>query len=513
MKLVHRYKQRHLIILSLILFTAIGLIGIFFYFSERSINLDLNAISAANRTINAYFSALITVMALIITLTSNLYSPHLARMFVTHPLTLMSIFYVLTTNLFITITNLIPEHNSVYNIFTFIAFTLTNFATLGIIPTLYAISNFIRPSYFIKLIGKNACEHLIALNNIKNISNNKKNMQAKKHIKGLFNHIDILANMSSTAIQRKDKSVLKLIISQQFKVLKELINSNQEENNIWRNDNYIFTNGISEEGKYYLKSNDSWPEAYLLAKILEESKSLNNTENELQALLCREMTNSIDLCISTENYIVTRLILSIENAMIKDAIESKNSYKFSSLSYYYRINIELLIEQKDLLDEVLDSFIHYGEKCIEMNNHRFTKYFIFDLGRILHYLAFEDEDKALNYYKLRFRNIYKKFLASSNKTNVEMAQISIAKTFWILYSQNYIYLTIAIKNDFLKDNMYHAQILKNLFASKNPIDREYTDTFINVEFLSGIALNLAKDFMNDFPELVDQQEEFHKNVS
>lgn len=493
------FNQKSIIYTFLLLFFLVGIIGLYYYFHTYTPAFELNAISAANRTINSYFSALITVMALIITLTSNLYSPHLARMFVTHPLTLVSIFYVLLTNLLITVSYLIPVETPLYNVFIFSAYTLTNFATLGIIPTLYAISSFIRPSYFIVKIGSYACDHIETLNKKRN------NKHYQKNIKALFSYIDILANMSSTAIQRKDKSVLKLVIQEQFNILNTLIEHNTSSNIDWRKDNFIFTSGISEEGKYHLKSNYSWPEAYLLAKILEESKSLNNTENELQSMLCRQLTNSVDKCIYKSNDITTRLILSIENAMIKDSIESKNSYKFSSLSYYYRINIELLIQNDKILNEVIESFIHYGEKCINLSSHRFAKSFIFDLGRILHYLSFENEEMAIKYFEKKFKPIYQKFLNSNNIAIKEMCQVSIAKTFWILYSQNYLYLTVLIKNNFLSDNKEHAKVLMTLFSAQNAIDKEYNDTFINVEYLSGMARALAKDFLTDFSEMNAQR--------
>ncbi|EQC50584.1 hypothetical protein, partial [Bacteriovorax sp. DB6_IX] len=210
--------------------------------------------------------ALITAMALIITLTSNLYSPRLARVFVSHPLTILGVSYALLTNFFIIISHLINVQHPWFQITSFISFSLTIIAMIGVIPFLYSISRFVKPSYFIPLIG------IYALESLEELHKNKTNRTTKlKSTQNFFSLVDVINNMASTSLQRKDRVVLSIVIVELFKLLRSLIEyrANLEMDQTWRRRNQFFSQGMSEEGKFYLKKDKIWPEAYILSKILE----------------------------------------------------------------------------------------------------------------------------------------------------------------------------------------------------------------------------------------------------
>ena len=44
-------------------------------------------------------------------------------------------------------------------------------------------------------------------------------------------------------------------------------------------------------------------------------------------------------------------------------------------------------------------------------------------------------------------------------------------------------------------------MLKGLIEDSNPLNREYNDTLVKPEYFSGLAYNLAKDFLGEFEEL------------
>jgi len=485
--------SKSIIVFTVLLFVLIGILGLVVWTGDNFTIKEMSALSATNRSINAYFGAMITVMALIVTLTSNLYSPHLARLFVTHPLAIGSICFMLITNYFITISHLISQDHRWFQVISFLSFTLTILATFSIIPVLYLISKFIRPSFFIPLTGRYAHQELVSLINE---ADSKKFSGITKR---LFSYIDVISNMASTAIQRKDKSVIRLVINEQFLLFRALINERTfTPKRRWRNKNFHFSNGLSEEGKYHLKKEKMWPEAYILSKILEQSKALGKNESDLLPLICREMTTTNDLCINLGQRKISKLILSILNSMLKDSLETKSPTKFNYISYYYRMNIELLIEDEELCKQAINSFLHYGLLAQETGNHRFAKSFLYDLGRIIHYLSFDDEKLSTELYANKIKDTWKIFLNSNSRIRAHTLK-SIVKTFWILYSQNYYNITSKIKNDFLSNNIEHAIILKGLLQNDDPLDKEFNDTLVSVDSLSGMPSSLARDFLSDFP--------------
>lgn len=482
---------------------AIGLLGLVLWVDSDFTISEIASLSSTNRTANTYFGALITAMALIITLTSNLYSPRLAKVFVTHPLTILGIGYILLTNFFITVSHLITQEHPWFRVISFTSFTLTIIAMLGVIPFLFLISRFVKPSYFIPLMGEYAKENLDTIHRKK--TNSKK---LKSNTEEFFTYIDVINNMASTAIQRKDRTVLSLVSIELFELLKVLIANRAQDNKsqTWRSKNHVFTHGLSEEGKYYLKKYKTWPETYILSKILENVNLLEKTDNEIVPMICREITNCSDLAINNDDEKIVRLLLTILNSMLRGALEDKNEYKFSSVMYYYRMNIELLIGNEKLCNKAIEYFLHYGSKTIEKEENFAAKNFLFDLGRIINYISFEEEKRSVYLYKKYFRKTWQLFVEEGGDYR-EFALKSIIKTFWNLYSQNYHILTSLIRRDFLKSNYEHAMILKRMLRYQDPLDIEYHDTLVCVEYLSGMAQTLSKDFLSDFIEIFEKDEE------
>jgi hypothetical protein len=381
----------------------------------------------------------------------------------------------------------------------FIAFTLTIIAMLGMIPFLYLISRFVRPHYFIPLMSKYA---QIELDRIHDPS--LSNGQRKKECRIFFETIDVINNMASTSIQRKDRVVLHLVLSELFQILTVLITKQEgtEVSQIWRKKNVHFSPGISEEGKYYLKKFKTWPEAYILSKILENTNILAKSDNEIVPLVCRELTKTNDLANNINNNNLVELHLMILNSILKESLEEYNQSKFSITTYYYRLNIELLIENRDMCKSALSHFLYYGKMALDKNEIEASKSYLFDLGRVINYLSFESEELAIEFYNNQLKENWSYFI-NKNKNYKKLVQQSIVKTFWTLYSQNYFIMTRNIQQDYLSDNNKHAEILTELLAFSNPLNRDYNDTFVCTEYMSGMARTLALDFLSEFTQLDD----------
>jgi len=496
-----------LIFLAITLSLAIGLLGLVLWIDNDFSIKGISSLAATNRSVNAYFGALITAMALIITLTSNLYSPRLARVFVSHPLTILGVGYILITNFFIIISHLISNEHPWFQATSFISFSLTIIAMLGIIPFLYGISRFVKPSYFIPLIGIYARESLDELHNT--TTSKKKRI---KEAANFFTLIDVINNMASTALQRKDRLVLSIVIVELFKLLKTLISyrSDLEMDQAWRRRNQYFSQGMSEEGKFYLKKDKIWPEAYILSKVLENTHILEKVDNEIVPLICREMTNSNDMAINHGDKKIIKLHLKIFNAILREALDSRNEHKFSSVIYYYRMNIELLIGNYEMCEEAISNFIYYGTCAKDLDEPLAVKSFLFDMSRIINYLSFESEDLSIKLYDQKLKRTWKEFLKLEGQYAI-YTRMSIIKTFWNLYSQNYHILTSKIRSDFLQDSFEHATTLREMLKNEEPLEREYSDYLVCPEYLSGMALSLASDFLNDFIEFLDKEDQDKEN--
>jgi hypothetical protein len=494
-------QSTKLLFLAIVLSIAIGLLGLILWADNDLTITGITSLAATNRSVNAYFGALITAMALIITLTSNLYSPRLARVFVSHPLTILGVGYILLTNFFIIVSHLISSQHPWFQPISFISFTLTIIAMLGIIPFLYGISRFVKPSYFIPLIGIYAQENLEDLHR-----SDLSRMRKVKKAQNFFSLIDVINNMASTALQRKDRLVLSIVVIELFKLLKTIITyrSNLEKDQSWRRRNQFFSQGMSEEGKFYLKKDKIWPEAYILSKVLENVNILTQSDNEIVPLICREMTNSNDLAINNGDKKIIKLHLMIFNAILREALDSRNEHKFSSVIYYYRMNIELLIGNYEMCEEAISNFIHYGTCARDLDEPLAVKSFLFDMSRIINYLSFESEDLSIKLYETKLKKTWKEFL-NMEGNYAKYTRMSIIKTFWNLYSQNYHMLTSKIRSDFLRDSFEHATILKEMLQNHDPLEKEYSDFLVCPEYLSGMALSLASDFLSDFIEVLEEQ--------
>jgi hypothetical protein len=486
-------NSKKALILSFTILFIVGLFGLLIWYKNDYTIQGIESLAATNRSVNAYFMAIITSMALIITLTSNLYSPRLVKVFVVHPLTICGVGYILITNLIITICHILAPNHELYNIILFLAYTLTILAMLGMIPFLYLISKFVRPQYFIPLMGHYAINELKVIH-----QHDLAEYKRKKECEYFFENIDVINNMASTAIQRKDRVVLNLVLTELFQILKTLISFQENEKYCqkWRKKYYHFNPGLSEEGKYYLKKHKTWPEAYILSKVLESTNVLAKSDNEVVPLVCRELTKTNDIANTLNNNHLVELHLMILNSILKGSLEDYNQSKFSITTYYYRLNIELIIGNEEICQMALKHFLYYGELALNMNELEASKSYLFDLGRVINYLAFESEDLAIKFYDEKLKHNWNLFIEEDERYKKLVMQ-SIVKTFWILYSQNHFLLTRKIQRDYLASNKEHAKILEDLLAFSNPLNRDYNDTFVCTEYMSGMARRLASDFLKE----------------
>jgi len=365
-------------------------------------------------------------------------------------------------------------------------------AMLGIIPFLFLISRFVKPTYFVPLLGKYSLTSITTFHS------------AKDHIKlqsrevyRLFEIVDVVNNMASTAIKRRDRGTLKVVLDELFNVLHHLFEfqNNKDIDQSWHFNCEYFSAGLSDEGQYILKKHKTWPEAYILFKILENSLAMGDRDNEMIPYICRKLTNSIDQSNDVKNSELIELHLMTLNSILNHSIETLSESKFTSILYYYRLNIETLIDNEKLRVYAIDNFIHYGNKALSEHLHAGAKEYLYELGRVIHYLSFEEEKLSLEVYNDKIKDVWLAF--SSDPDHKSDCLKAIVKTYWTLYSQNYNKITDLIKKDFLQNDIEHAKIIKVMISIQNPLNKEFNDTLVSPELITGMAFSMAKEFLSE----------------
>jgi len=483
----NNYRRNFLIVWTVL--TLIVFVGLILYSQSNLMLVDPVSLALKNRSINAYFGTLITAMALIITLTSNLYSPRLAQVFVTHPLTIFGVGYMVMTNLVMVITSIISTDHLWYPGLSFVSLILTIIAMLGIIPFLYKISQFIKPSYFVPLMRQYCLSYLDDLHN----DNDKHNQHATS---SLFDYIDVISNMASTSLKRSDTNSHSLVLNELFIILDTLIFhfNDKEVNQKWRRKNQHYGHGLSEEGKYQLKKNKTWPEAYILTKITDNMMLISEDENEILPYVCRKLTDINDHCITDKNQHHIRLNLMVLNTLLMSSLEKNSEQKFISILHYYRLNIELLIVDNETWNFAFNNFLHYGHLAFDFKHFQSTRSFLFDLGRLLNYISFDSEFSAIKLYQKHIKDVWCKIQQYDDHYK-EVTLKSIIKIYWTLKSQNLDKLTRRIHDDFLTNDIEHKEVLSLLLENDNPMGREINNTMVNVELISGMARQNAQIFL------------------
>ncbi len=122
--------------LSIVCFVFVMGMGRFLWDITDPGALPVFALGASSRMINGIFGAVLTSMALIITLASNLYTPGLVKVFVRHPLVVFGMSFIVGTNIVLVLANLFTADHFLYVYVLEASFILSCLTMASIIPFL-----------------------------------------------------------------------------------------------------------------------------------------------------------------------------------------------------------------------------------------------------------------------------------------------------------------------------------------------------------------------------------------
>ncbi|WP_127714005.1 hypothetical protein [Halobacteriovorax sp. HLS] len=468
----------------LLVFLFVGI----YYLSVSVLNVETRYLSKwlpfANRLVIGFLGALLTSMALIITLTSNLYTPRLAKLFVHNPITILGMGFILVCNLTLILVNLFPETHLLYRGLLILGYVLTICAIGGIIPYLYFISLFIKPNYFLPLLQKQILDGLIY---VKTVSNE----EAVKN--EVFYTFDVLANIAYTASKRDDKQLMFQVFDSIHEILSELMQNYDKESTQWRKSDAFFIQGISQEGRYHLEKEYTWPEAYILGRITKILSHLKPSHNEIIPFVCEKLLETIDEAIYHDRENIVEMHLMIFNTLFRTSLDNKDLERFQSMSYYYRISIELVEENPKMMSFATRSFIHYADVARKKNMPVALETVLFDIGRIILYFAYEDENVAINYinhYILKYFD--KEYLKESSYSDVYY--LAMVKTYWESKGKGFTQLAKTINSTLIANEEKHFNALKCLLLFDRTLHWEFNDRLLSFAYLSDNAREIAQKY-------------------
>ena len=152
-----------LTILSFILFMVVG---IYLLINSTSGDSRVDMLDTASRMVSGIFAAVLTAIALVITLASNLYTPGLVTIFVRQPAIIFGVSVIIAFQFFIVLSYLFSSSHPLYEIIIYISYISSFFILASLIPFMYYISNFLRPTYFLPMLSKKFFEAHTDIENI-----------------------------------------------------------------------------------------------------------------------------------------------------------------------------------------------------------------------------------------------------------------------------------------------------------------------------------------------------------
>lgn len=459
--------------------------GVFFIIAGDNSNSPntFTGIAAASRILNGFFGALLTSMALIITLTANLYTPRLAKIFVEHPLTLLGMGFILLANLSIILGGLIPSNNSLHVVLNTTSFLLSLIAIGGIIPYLYYVSQFIKPTFFLPILRKQV------ISKLDDIREKKVSYDFKA---STFHSFEVLSNIAYTAAQRNDKGLLLLVISESYEVVIDLIHKFPKEKTTWRLFEPFFVPGMTQEARYYLEKEKDWPEAYFIGRLTKIINSLSKNQNDVIPFYCEKLLETLDESLEQNRGSVIEIHLMTLNALFRNGLDENDDEKIQSLSYYYRLAIELMPANSSHLNFATRSFLHYGEIASKNNRTVALETILFDLGRIILYFSYESEELAIHFIR---SSILKNMDTSYFESKVgPIYYRTMTKAYWEALARKNNDLATIIFSEFIKDHRYLQKSTNQLLRYTRNLHWELNDRLLSFSHMSDHACRLATEY-------------------
>lgn len=447
-------------------------------------NFEPLGIPTASRLLNQLTAALITSVALIVPLTANLYSPRLVRIYIGHPLVVGGLGLLLAGHLALLSAHFFPAGHAAAHGLLLATSLICLVGLAGFIPFLYALSQFLRPMYFVPLLTRTG---------IRNLDHLSRGRRETEESQSLFETIDVVANIALTGMARGDRQLVLLCLNALHTLLMDLV-TRPESSRTWRDLRPWFPAGLAEEGQDYLVRERLWPEAYLLAQMQKINEVAGHGQQELLADLAAHLVETASAAAQGGQEGVVELHLMTFNALLREVILARDARRFATLSYYVRRLIEAFHAFPERMHEAARHLVHYAHMAARERVDYALETVAFDLGELLLRLGRHDESAAEALLLTWAGPLWQSCIEGGGHLR-RVGYRALVRAHWEARASGLTSLADAIRFRFLSDPALHREELELVLDETRELHYEFNDRLLRFAHLSPRAREEANAFM------------------
>lgn len=463
--------------------TSLGVTALAVSFGSTD-DFELLGIPTANRTINQLTAVVLTCMALIVPLTSNLYTPKLVQLYVTHPLIVAGLTVLVGSNLLLMTASFFPETHWLAPTLYVVIGLLYLLILSATLPFLYAVSQFLRPGYFLPLLTRSGIRHLRRMT---------EGSPRLADVKGLFGTIDVVTNIALTGMNRSDRQLVLLALKSLNELLVEIIQRSGPGRGDWRRFRPCFVPGLAREGQDYLTREQIWPEAYVLAQMLKVMEVVNKRQHEILGELCSQLVTSARLACEQDRDPIVELHVMALNTLMREAIDERDLRRFQNVSYHYRILIESFTAQPIRLQRDAFHLLHYGQLAAKQGLGFGLETVVYDMGELVLSIGRRDEPQALILLDQAAGQLFRQCISGGGAAN-RIGWRTLIRLYWEARCSDLDALAARVHQLYLGDENAHREQIERALGENRELHFEFNDRLMRFAYLSPPAESLARAF-------------------
>jgi hypothetical protein len=444
--------------------------------------------ATASRTLNQIMAVVMTSIALILPLTSNLYTPRLVKLYVSHPLIVGGLSVFIVGNLLVMALHFFPAGHPFARFGIWAVASIYLVVLAGILPYLFGISRFLRPSYFMPMLTRKGLRSLEELAQGRGLEANKDN---------LFEIVDVVTNVALTGMARGDRQLVLLALKSLHAILTGIIGCTGLETGAWRASRPWFVPGLAKEGQDYLTREQAWPEAYVLAQTLKVAEMATRRQHELLSELAGQLVDTARLACDIGVDPVIELHVMSLNTLMRDALDERDLRRFQNLSYHYRLLIGTLQRSPERMHDAARHLLHYARLASRQGLTFAFETVVYDLGELVLSLGGAQEEGAVELIQAWAGPVWQECITQDGGPR-KAGWRAILRTHWEARSRGLKEVSEAIYWRFLTDEAIHREQLEMLLEDNRELHYEFNDRLMRFAHLSPPAVAEAQAFLEQW---------------
>ncbi len=446
-------------------------------------------LAAVNRTLNQLTAILLTCVALVVPLTSNLYTPKLVNLYVTHPLIVVGLSVLLLSHLLVIGASYFPPQQATSQGLVIVVSVIVLLVLTAALPYLYGISRFLRPSYFLPMLTRKGIQAL------QRLQGGRVDEAASKD---LFSTIDVVTNIALTGMSRGDRQLALLALQSLHALLEATIEDGRQMGRSWRSAQPYFVPGLAREGQDYLARERIWPEAYLLAQMLKVTEVASKRQHEILGELASHLVGTAAQAFGHRQEAIVELHVMAFNTLMRQAIDERDLRHFQNVSYHYRVLIEGFASEPERMNSSTRHLIHYGRMAGRQGPDFGLETVLYDVGELVLSVGRRSEDAALGLAGQLAGGLLMEH-ADQPGPRARVAWRALVRLYWEARAANLTRLAEYLSRECLKDAAPHREQIGKALSDNRELHFEFNDRLMRFAYLSPAAEALARGFLESDP--------------